>query len=68
LNLSAGINFNALPGHPKLWIIVKNILDLDYQPYGSYIPAMGRNFKVELGSDFSELSAKCHLSRGKSEL
>ncbi len=52
LNLSAGLNSNALPGHPKLRFIVRNLLNLDYQPYGSYIPAMGRNIKLLLSFDF----------------
>ncbi len=47
-NLAIGLNSNALPGHPKLRFIVKNILDNDYQPFGSYIPAMGRNLKTTL--------------------
>lgn len=51
LNLSAGLNSNALPGHPKLRVIVNNVFDLDYQPYGSYIPAMGRNIKLVLTFD-----------------
>ncbi|MBI9068276.1 MAG: TonB-dependent receptor [Salinivirgaceae bacterium] len=47
-NLSIGLNSNALPGNPKLRFIVKNLLDSNYQPFGSYIPAMGRNFKTTL--------------------
>ncbi len=47
-NLSLGFNSNSLPGSPKLRFIVKNIFDTDYQLFGSYIPAMGRNFKVLL--------------------
>jgi outer membrane receptor protein involved in Fe transport len=43
-----GLNSNALPGHPKLRFIVKNIFNVNYQPYGSFIPAMGRNFKTTL--------------------
>ncbi len=47
-NLTVGLNSNSLPAYPKLRFIVKNIFDTDYQPYGSYIPAMGRNFKIIL--------------------
>lgn len=48
LNMALGLNSNALPGHPKLRFIIKNLLDNDYQPFGSYIPAMGQNFKTTL--------------------
>jgi|GEM_PF-609877 len=51
-NIALGLNSNALPGSPKLRLIVKNLLDNDYQPYGSYIPAMGRNVKVLLSFGF----------------
>ncbi|NCC99078.1 MAG: hypothetical protein EOL95_05150 [Bacteroidia bacterium] len=51
-NFSAGLNSNSLPGSPKLRFIVKNIFDTDYQPFGSYIPAMGRNFKILLSFNF----------------
>jgi len=51
-NCALGLNSNALPGHPKLRFIVKNILNTNYQPFGSYIPAMGRNFKIVLSLDF----------------
>lgn len=47
-NFTFGLNSNTLPGHPKIRFIVKNIFDTDYQPYGSFIPAMGRNFKTTL--------------------
>ncbi len=47
-NFSIGLNSNALPFHPKLRFTIKNLLDNDYQPFGSYIPAMGRNFKTTL--------------------
>jgi len=51
-NFVLGLNSNALPGYPKLRFIAKNILDTDYQPFGSYIPAMGRNFKILLSFHF----------------
>lgn len=51
-NLSLGLNSNFLPGFPKLRLIVKNIFDTDYQPFGSYISAMGRNFKMLLSFNF----------------
>jgi outer membrane receptor protein involved in Fe transport len=51
-NFSLGLNSNTLPGYPKLRFIVKNIFDNDYQPFGSYIPAMGRNIKVLLSFHF----------------
>ncbi|MFO8146880.1 MAG: TonB-dependent receptor [Gillisia sp.] len=52
LNFALGLNSNSLPGYPKLRLIVKNIFDTDYQPFGSYIPAMGRNFKILLSFHF----------------
>jgi len=51
-NLSMGLNSNALPGSPKIRLIVNNILNTDYQPYGSYIQAMGRNIKILLAFHF----------------
>jgi len=51
-NFSLGLNSNSLPGYPKLRLIVKNIFDTDYQPFGSYISAMGRNFKILLSFNF----------------
>lgn len=51
-NFAVGLNSNSLPGYPKLRFIVKNILGTDYQPFGSYIPAMGRNFKILLSFHF----------------
>ncbi len=50
-NCMLALNSNSLPGCPKLRIVVKNIFDLDYLPYGSYIPAMGRNVKTVLSFD-----------------
>ena len=47
-NVGLGLNCNTLPGHPKLRFTVKNLLDTNYQPFGSYVPAMGRNFKTTL--------------------
>jgi len=41
-----------LPGKPELRLIVNNILDNDFQPYGSYLPVMGRNFKILLSLHF----------------
>jgi outer membrane receptor protein involved in Fe transport len=52
LNFALGLNSNALPGYPKLRFMVKNIFNTDYQPFGSYIPAMGRNFKILLSFHF----------------
>lgn len=51
-NASLGMNWNTLPGTPKLRVIIRNMLNNDYQPYGSYIPAMGRNVKVLLSFAF----------------
>lgn len=51
-NLVFGINSNSLTGSPKLRFVVKNLFDNDYKPYGSYIPAMGRNFKLLLSFSF----------------
>ncbi len=48
LNFALGLNSNVLPGNPKLRFNVKNLFDTEYQPFGSYIPAMGRNFKISL--------------------
>ncbi len=47
-NFYMGINSNTLPGSPKLRFVVKNIFDTNYHPFGSYIPAMGINFKTVL--------------------
>ena len=52
LNFSAGINSNSLPGKPKLRIIINNLTDNNYKPFGSYIPAMGRNTKLLLAFSF----------------
>ena len=51
-NLAVGLNSNSLPGYPKLRLIVANIFDASYQPFGSYIPAMGRNLKILLSFHF----------------
>lgn len=51
-NLSMGLNSNALPGSPKIRLIINNLLNSNYMPYGSYIPAMGRNIKVLIGFHF----------------
>jgi len=51
-NFSLGLNSNSLPAYPKLCFIVKNIFNTDYKPFGSYIPAMGRNFKILLSFNF----------------
>ncbi|NCD09819.1 MAG: TonB-dependent receptor [Negativicutes bacterium] len=51
-NLATGLNSNALPGYPKLRLIVANIFDAAYQPFGSYVPAMGRNIKIVLSFHF----------------
>lgn len=45
-HLSLGLNSNSLPGKPKVRLIAKNLLNTDYKPFGSYIPAMGRNVKI----------------------
>jgi outer membrane receptor protein involved in Fe transport len=52
LNVSMGLYANALPGYPKLRFIINNLLNTNYQPFGSYIPAMGRNFKIILSFHF----------------
>lgn len=51
-NLTLGANFNSLTGSPKLRVVGRNIFDTDYQPFGSYIPAMGRNIKILLSLHF----------------
>ncbi|MDD3906890.1 MAG: TonB-dependent receptor [Bacteroidales bacterium] len=51
-NFSVGLNSNSLPGYPKLRLIAANIFDASYQPFGSYIPAMGRNIKLLLSFHF----------------
>ncbi len=51
-NAAIGLKSNKLPGKPKLRFMVKNIFNSDYQPFGSYIPAMGRNFKIILSFYF----------------
>jgi outer membrane receptor protein involved in Fe transport len=52
LNLIAGLNSNALTGHPKLRLVINNLTDNNYKPFGSYIPAMGRNVKILLSCSF----------------
>jgi len=51
-NFAAGINSNSLPGYPKIRLIVNNILNTYYLPYGSYIPEMGRNIKIIMSFHF----------------
>ena len=51
-NMSLGLNMNALPGYPKIRIIAKNLFDTNYNPFGSYIPAMGRNIKLLVSFNF----------------
>lgn len=52
VNFSVGLNSNSLPSYPKIRVVVKNILNSNYQPFGSYIPAMGRNIKILLSLHF----------------
>ncbi len=47
-NCAFSVGSTSLPLKPKFRFVVSNILNLDYQPFGSYIPAMGRNFKILL--------------------
>lgn len=47
-NFSLGLNSNSLPWFPKFRLIIRNILDNDYKPFGSYIPAIGRNVKMSM--------------------
>lgn len=51
-NFAIGINSNSFLGFPKLRFMIKNIFNTNYQPFGSYIPAMGRNFKIILSFHF----------------
>lgn len=51
-NISAALNSNTMTTCPKLRLIVNNVFNLDYQPFGSYIPAMGRNIKILLSLNF----------------
>ena len=44
--IAAGMSFNTLPGRPKVNLKVKNLLDNEYKPFGSYILGMGRNVKI----------------------
>lgn len=48
LDIAVGINSNSLPCSPKLRLNINNVFDSNYQPFGSFIPAMGRNIKVLL--------------------
>ena len=48
INLGIGLNSNSLPLYPKIRLNIKNLLDTDYKPFGSYIPAIGRNIKIAL--------------------
>ncbi|MDP8238054.1 MAG: TonB-dependent receptor [Candidatus Hatepunaea meridiana] len=45
-NANVGLNSNSLPGFPKLRLAVKNVFGADYKPFGSYVPAMGTNYKI----------------------
>ncbi|MEA3447334.1 MAG: TonB-dependent receptor [Bacteroidota bacterium] len=46
VNLGAGLRSLKIPGNPKLQLRINNLFNLDYKPFGSYIPAMGRNIKL----------------------
>ncbi|MFA7115666.1 MAG: TonB-dependent receptor [Bacteroidales bacterium] len=49
LNANIGISSNIIHSSVlKLNLQIKNILNTDYKPFGSYIPAMGRNIKLAL--------------------
>jgi outer membrane receptor protein involved in Fe transport len=48
LNATLGANLRRPTPDMKLRVHVKNILDTEYYPGGSYVPAMGRNIKVTL--------------------
>jgi outer membrane receptor protein involved in Fe transport len=43
--LTLGCDANSLPGSPGLRLVAQNLFDTDYYPFGSYIPAMGRNVR-----------------------
>jgi outer membrane receptor protein involved in Fe transport len=51
-NMVLGVNVNRITGQPKFRIQINNIFGLDYKPFGSYIPAMGRNIKIILSLKF----------------
>lgn len=46
--LKTGITFTALPARPQINIKINNLFDKNYRPFGSYLPAMGRNIKIML--------------------
>jgi len=52
LNFSLGLNSNNLPGYPRLRFIINNLFNSNYQPFGSYIPAIGRNIKTIVSFNF----------------
>ncbi|PIE88629.1 MAG: hypothetical protein CSA04_00890 [Bacteroidetes bacterium] len=52
INASLELRSHLLPGHPQLRLVCENLLDDDYRPFGSYIPAMGRNIKLILSFSF----------------
>ncbi len=46
LDASLRMELAGLPGLPSVRLVVRNLMDESYWPFGSYLPAMGRNFKT----------------------
>lgn len=45
-NIGMGLSFKKLPYNPKLRLAINNLLNTDYHPWGSYVPAIGFNCKM----------------------
>ncbi len=50
--LASGLGFPNIPGKPSINLRIKNLLDEDYKPFGSYIPGMGINMKFLVQLNF----------------
>jgi len=46
LNMGMGLSLKKIPYNPKLRLAVNNLLNSNYHPWGSYVPAMGFNCKM----------------------
>ncbi len=51
-NVAVGVNSNLIVGLPKLRFVVNNVFNNNYRTFGSYLPVMGRNFKLLLAFNF----------------
>ena len=46
IDMGMGLTLKGLPYNPKLRMVVNNLLNTNYHPWGSYVPAMGFNCKM----------------------